>query len=102
MAAVRRQARGAHSHATCHSNPSNRPERAHVDRIGTKPMTSHQREQSVTTLAALITAWQDSQTMARNSRARTPRRRFPFPARRATLTTPHDNPPGRDTLRRLR
>jgi hypothetical protein len=29
-----------------------------VDRIGTQPMTSQQREQAAAALAALITAWQ--------------------------------------------
>jgi len=29
-----------------------------VDRIDTQPMTSQQRQQAVTALAALITAWQ--------------------------------------------
>jgi hypothetical protein len=29
-----------------------------VDRIGTEPMTSQQREQAAAALAALITAWQ--------------------------------------------
>lgn len=29
-----------------------------MDRIGTQPMTSQQRQQAVTVLAALITAWQ--------------------------------------------
>jgi hypothetical protein len=29
-----------------------------VDRIDTQPMTSQQRQQAVTVLAALITAWQ--------------------------------------------
>ena len=30
-----------------------------MDRIGTKPMTSQQREQAAAALADLITAWQD-------------------------------------------
>jgi hypothetical protein len=38
--------------------PSGRPGRVHLDRIGTQPMTSQQREQAAAALAALITAWQ--------------------------------------------
>lgn len=49
--------RGAHTavpQAT--AKPSNR--RVHADRIGTEPMTRHQREHAVMALAALIAAWQ--------------------------------------------
>jgi hypothetical protein len=37
---------------------SGRAGRIHVDRTGTEPMTSKQREQAAAALAALITAWQ--------------------------------------------
>jgi hypothetical protein len=45
-----------------HSSDNNTRQRARVrvERIGTEPMTSHQREQAVEALAALITNWQHS------------------------------------------
>ena len=50
---------GAHTAVPRSSDqPSGRPGRVQVDRIGTEPMTSQQREQAAAALAALITAWQ--------------------------------------------
>jgi len=50
---------GAHTAMPCSSDqPSGRPGRVHLDRVGTEPMTSQQREQAAAALAALITAWQ--------------------------------------------
>jgi hypothetical protein len=47
-------------HAT--DQPSHRPARVHVDRIGTAPMATQHREQAVSALATLIAAWQQDPT----------------------------------------
>jgi hypothetical protein len=51
--------RGAHTVMPRYGDQlGGRPGRVHLDRIGTQPMTSQQREQAAAALAALITAWQ--------------------------------------------
>jgi hypothetical protein len=74
-----------------------------VDRIGTEPMTSQQREQAAAALAALITAWQRRPAPDAESPGADDTMRFHSLARRATLTTPHDpgaGSPSAATLRR--
>ena len=57
-----------------------------MDRIGTEPMTSQQREQAVTALAALITAWQPHGPGRGKPGADSP---MPLPLRGAASDTDH-------------
>jgi len=41
--------------------PYSASKRIAVEHTGTEPMSSHQREQAITALATLITAWQHDQ-----------------------------------------